>query len=185
MRRITLFLYNLLFLPILLILMPGYLLRIRKRGGYANKALQRFGIFSSETLTRIGRGRIWLHAVSVGEVGIALKFAREFHHQNPASRFLISTTTSTGLAILEKSASDWLEPIANPIDAPVLTAQLVRKFRPAALLMVEADLWPNRIVACKSLGIPVALLNARLSRRSENVSARRVSSRPPSSINST
>ena len=167
MRRITLFLYNLLFLPILLILLPGYLLRILKRGGYANKAFQRFGIFSPETAARIGSGRIWIHAVSVGEIGIALKFAREFHHRNPESHFLISSTTSTGLAILEKSASDWLEPIANPIDAPVLTARLVRKFRPIALLMVEADLWPNRIAACKSREIPIALLNARLSRRSE------------------
>jgi 3-deoxy-D-manno-octulosonic-acid transferase len=167
MRRLALLLYNLLFLPILLFLLPGYLLRIRKRGGYANKALQRFGIFSPETIIRIGSGRIWIHAVSVGEVGIALKFAREFHRRNPEVRFLISTTTSTGLAILEKSASDWLESIANPIDLPVLTSFFVRTFRPTALLMVEADLWPNRIAACKSLGIPVALLNARLSSRSE------------------
>jgi 3-deoxy-D-manno-octulosonic-acid transferase len=167
MKRLALFLYNLLILPILLILLPGYLLRIRKRGGYANKALQRFGIFSPQTIIRIGNGRIWLHAVSVGEVGIALKFAREFHHRNPEIRFLISTTTSTGLSILEKSASEWLEPIANPIDLPVVTSFLVRTFRPKALLMVEADLWPNRIGACKSLGIPVALLNARLSSRSE------------------
>jgi 3-deoxy-D-manno-octulosonic-acid transferase len=167
MRRIGLFLYNSLFIPILLILLPGYLLRIRKRGGYANKALQRLGTFDPETSERIGSGRIWLHAVSVGEVGIALKFAFEFHRRNPKSRFLISTTTSTGLAILERSASDWLEPIANPIDAPILTGWLVRKFRPSALLFVEADLWPNRLAACRSLGIPVVLLNARLSPRSE------------------
>ncbi len=167
MRRITLFLYNLLFLPILLILLPGYLLRIRKRGGYGNKALQRFGIFDQETALRIGQNRIWIHAVSVGEVGVALKFATEFHARNPQSRFLISTTTSTGLAILERSASQWLEPIANPIDLPVITSRLIRRLHPSALLMVEADLWPNRIAACKELGIPTALLNARLSPRSE------------------
>ncbi len=167
MRHITLFLYNLLFLPILLILLPGYLLRIRKRGGYANKALQRFGIFDRKTAARIGRGRIWLHAVSVGEVGIAMKFAEEFHRRHPHVRFLISSTTSTGLAILERSASEWLEPIANPIDLPILTKRLIRRFRPSALLMVEGDLWPNRIAAAKSLGIPIALLNARLSSKSE------------------
>jgi 3-deoxy-D-manno-octulosonic-acid transferase len=167
MRRVTIFLYNLLFIPILLILLPGYLVRIRKRGGYGNKALQRLGIFDRATAAWIGQQRIWIHAVSVGEVGIALKFASEFHHRNPESRFLISTTTSTGLAILEGSASDWLEPIANPIDFPIITSRLIRQLRPTALLMVEADLWPNRIAACKSLGIPVALLNARLSSRSE------------------
>jgi 3-deoxy-D-manno-octulosonic-acid transferase len=167
MKRITLFLYNLLFVPILLILLPGYLLRIRRRGGYGNKALQRFGIFDDSTLARIGTGRIWLHAVSVGEVGIALKFAQEYRRRNPAARFLLSTTTSTGLAIVEKSASEWLEPIANPVDFPVITSRLVRRLKPSALLMVEADLWPNRIAACKAAGIPVALLNARLSSRSE------------------
>lgn len=167
MNRITRFLYNLLFIPILLILLPGYLLRIRKRGGYGNKALQRFGILDPTTWKRVGVGRIWIHAVSVGEVGIALKFANAYRGRNPSVRFLISTTTSTGLAILERSGSEWLEPVANPIDFPVITSRFVRRLRPAALLMVEADLWPNRIAACKALGIPIALLNARLSIRSE------------------
>jgi 3-deoxy-D-manno-octulosonic-acid transferase len=167
MKRIALFLYNLLFVPILLILLPGYLLRIRRRGGYGNKALQRFGIFDDSTLARIGAGRIWLHAVSVGEVGIALKFVQEYRRRNPSARFLLSTTTSTGLAIVEQSASEWLEPIANPVDFPLITSRLVRRLKPSALLMVEADLWPNRIAACKAAGIPVALLNARLSPRSE------------------
>lgn len=167
MRKVSLFLYNLLFIPILVVLLPGYLVRIRKRGGYANKALQRFGIIDEATFARIGPGRIWIHAVSVGEVGIALKFIREFHRQNPDSRFLVSSTTSTGLAILEKSASPWLEPIANPVDFPVITGRLLRQIRPSALIFVEADLWPNRIAAAKKLGIPVVLLNARLSVRSE------------------
>jgi 3-deoxy-D-manno-octulosonic-acid transferase len=167
MSRLILFLYNLLLLPALLLLLPGYLLRIKKRGGYGHKAPQRFGILDQETLNRIGTGRIWIHAVSVGEVGIALKFIREFHHRNPSSRFLVSSTTSTGLAILEKSASPWLEPIANPVDFPLITGRLLRQIDPSVLLFVEADLWPNRIAAAKQLGIPVVLLNARLSGRSE------------------
>jgi 3-deoxy-D-manno-octulosonic-acid transferase len=167
MKRITLFLYNLLFLPVLLILLPGYLLRMRRRGGYGNKALQRFGIIEPTTLERIGRGRIWIHAVSVGEVGIALRFAREYHRRNPSERFLVTSTTSTGLSILENSASEWLEPMANPVDFPFISGSLITKLRPSALIMVEADLWPNRIAACKRLGIPVVLMNARLSKRSE------------------
>jgi 3-deoxy-D-manno-octulosonic-acid transferase len=167
MKQLTLFLYNLFFVPILLILLPGYLVRICRRGGYRNKALQRFGILDTSTLARIGGGRIWLHAVSVGEVGIALKFANEYRRRNPTVRFLVSCTTSTGLAILERSSSDWLEPVANPVDFPVMTGHLIKKLRPSALLMVEADLWPNRVAACKKQGIPAALLNARLSRRSE------------------
>jgi 3-deoxy-D-manno-octulosonic-acid transferase len=167
MKRMSLLLYNLLFVPILLFLLPGYLLRIARRGGYRTKASQRFGIFDRETLERVGTGRIWLHAVSVGEVGIALKFAAAFRRRNPRARFLLSTTTSTGLAIVERNASEWLEPVANPVDFPILTSLLVRKLIPSALLMVEADLWPNRVRACRRLGIPVVLLNSRLSKRSE------------------
>jgi 3-deoxy-D-manno-octulosonic-acid transferase len=167
MRSLSLFLYNLLFAPILAVLLPGYLLRIKRRGGYSHKAAQRFGILSQEELERIGTGRIWLHAVSVGEVGIALKFATQFRKRHPEARFLVSSTTSTGLAILERSASEWLEPMANPIDLPIITARLVKRLRPSALLMVEADLWPNRIAACRRIKIPVGLINARLSMRSE------------------
>jgi len=167
MTRISLFLYNLLFAPILAVLLPGYLLRIKRRGGYGHKAPQRFGILSRETAERIGTGRIWLHAVSVGEVGIALKFATMFRKRNPEARFLVSSTTSTGLSILEESASEWLEPMANPIDLPIITSRLVKRLRPSALLMVEADLWPNRIEACRRMRIPVSLINARLSTRSE------------------
>jgi len=167
MRSLSLFLYNLLFAPILLLLLPGYLLRIKRRGGYSHKAAQRLGIFSQEELNRIGTGRIWLHAVSVGEVGIALKFATQYHKLNPQALFLVSSTTSTGLAILERSASEWLEPMANPIDLPIITSRLVMRLRPSALLMVEGDLWPNRIAACRRMKIPVGLINARLSTRSE------------------
>ena len=167
MNRITLFFYNLFFVPILLVLLPGYLLRIRKRGGYGHKAAQRLGIIGKQTVERIGTGRIWLHAVSVGEVGIALKFAATFRQRNPEARFLVSSTTSTGLAILEQSASEWLEPMANPIDLPLITSWLMRRLKPAAMLMVEADLWPNRMAACCKERIPMALINARLSVRSE------------------
>jgi 3-deoxy-D-manno-octulosonic-acid transferase len=167
MSRLILFLYNLLFMPALFLLLPGYLLRIKKRGGYGHKALQRLGLLDRETLDRIGTGRIWIHAVSVGEAGIALKFMGEFHRRNPAARFLVSSTTSTGLAILERSASPWLEPIANPVDFPVVTGRLLHRLRPSGLLFVEGDLWPNRVAAAKKLHVPVVLLNARLSSRSE------------------
>jgi len=168
MKRISLFIYNLLFVPALLILLPGYLLRNRRRGGYGTKLAQRFGIIDRQTVDRIGKGRIWLHAVSVGEIGIGLRFARRYRERNPDARFLISSTTPTGLKILVKESSEWLEPMANPVDVPILTSHLVKKLAPSALLMVEADIWPNRLAACSALGIPTALLNARLSNRSES-----------------
>jgi 3-deoxy-D-manno-octulosonic-acid transferase len=167
MKKFVLFFYNLLFLPLLLLLLPSYLLRMRRRGGYRAKAAQRFCFFDKDTLRRIGTGRLWIHAASVGETGIALKFIAEYHRQYPTARFLLSITTSTGLAIAEHQASEWLEVIANPVDFPILTSRLVRQFHPAALLFIEADLWPNRVEAAHRLGIPSILVNARLSTRSE------------------
>ena len=122
------FIYNLLFVPAMLILLPGYLLRNRRRGGYGIKLAQRFGIIDRQTVDRIGKGRIWLHAVSVGEIGIGLRFARRYRERNPDARFLISSTTPTGLKILVKESSEWLEPMANPVDVPILTSHLVKKY---------------------------------------------------------
>ena len=167
MNRFTLFFYNLFFFPLLLILLPSYLLRMVQRGGYRVKAAQRFGIFDQATLNRIGKGRIWIHAASVGEVGIALKFIFSYRILDPESRFILSVTTSTGLSIAEKRSSGSLEVIANPVDFPFLTSRLIRLFHPKALLFVEADLWPNRIAAASKLTIPSILINARLSVRSE------------------
>ena len=167
MIRLLLFLYNLALPPVFLAMLPSAVAKARRRGGFSGTLPARFGFPSRELLDRIGTGRIWIHAVSVGEVGIALKFCDSYRERNPSARFLLTTTTPTALAIASEASSDWLEAMPNPVDLPVITARLMRRLRPVALLMVEADLWPNRIAAAKADGIPVALLNARLSTRSE------------------
>jgi len=167
MIRLLLFLYNLVLPPVFLAMLPSAVAKARRRGGFAGTLMARLGFPSRDLLERIGTGRIWIHAVSVGEVGIALKFCAAYRERNPGARFLLTTTTPTALAIASEASSEWLEAMPNPVDFPVVTAHLMRRLRPETLLMVEADLWPNRIAAAKAAGIPVALLNARLSTRSE------------------
>jgi 3-deoxy-D-manno-octulosonic-acid transferase len=167
MIRFLILLYNIVLPAALLAMLPSAMIKNRRRGGFGGTLATRLGFPGRELLKRIGTGRIWIHAVSVGEVGIALRFCAEFRARNPQARFLLSTTTPTGLAIASAASSEWLEAMPNPIDLPVVTARLVRLLSPSALVMVEADLWPNRIAAAKVLGIPVALINARLSPRSE------------------
>ena len=159
--------YNLFFPLGLIIILPQYLPRMFKRGGYQDQFSQRLGIFDKATRNRIGQGRIWVHAVSVGEVLIALKFINRWKEKNPEARFLLSTTTATALLIANKQASDWLEPISNPIDFFFITNKLVNQFQPAALVMVEGDVWPQRLFYATQKKIPTALLTARLSPRSE------------------
>lgn len=165
--RILQFFYNLIFPLGVILILPQYLLRMWKRGGFQNQLLQRFGIFDQASLLRIGKKRIWVHAVSVGEILIALKFIQRWKKKHPEARFLLSTTTTTGLAIAHKQASDWLEPIANPIDFFWITNKLLKQFQPAALMMIEGDVWPQRLFYSKKKKIPTALLTARLSPRSE------------------
>lgn len=161
------FLYNLFFPLALILILPSYLPRMFRRGGYHGTFFQRFGFFDRVTQERIGHGRIWIHAVSVGELFIALKFINNFHERHPEARFILSVTTTTGLEIAHKEASLWLEPIASPLDFFFITNQFLARFEPSALIMVEGDLWPQRLWHCKKQGIPTAMISARLSQRSE------------------
>ncbi|MCX6957846.1 MAG: hypothetical protein NT164_04850 [Verrucomicrobiae bacterium] len=165
--KIFQFLYNLFFPIAFVVILPSYLPRMFRRGGYDVQFFQRLGIFDAKTSERIGTGRIWVHAVSVGEILIALKFIRRWKEKHPEARFLLSTTTTTALAIANKQASDWLEPITNPIDFFLITNKLINRFQPAALIMVEGDVWPQRLFYGKKKKIPTAIVTARLSPRSE------------------
>jgi 3-deoxy-D-manno-octulosonic-acid transferase len=168
MKRI-LFFYNLLFPVALLLLLPGALWRMARRGNYIHQFGQRFGWFSRNVKARLRRNRgrwIWIHAVSVGEVNVALKFIQTLQreHDQPV---LLSTTTSTGFQLARAHQSPLLEVIYHPIDFWWTIRHVVRLVAPRALVLVEAEIWPNLLTAVKTLPRPVFLVNARLSQRSE------------------
>lgn len=162
------FFYNLVFPFVLVALLPGFAVRIFKRGKYRHKFGQRFAIYSERVQARLSQGgATWVHAVSVGEVLIALKLIRELKQQDPSLRVVLSTTTSTGFALADKEKSDWLEPIYNPIDFYGIARRAMRLIRPKQFILVEAEVWPNLTAEAKAVGATVALVNARLSPRSE------------------
>ncbi len=162
------FFYNLVFPFVLLALLPGFALRIFKRGKYRHKFGQRFAIYSERVQARLAAGgATWVHAVSVGEVLIALKLIQELKQQDPSLRVVLSTTTSTGFALADKEKSDWLEAIYNPIDFYWIARRAMRLIRPKQFILVEAEVWPNLTAEAKAVGATVVLVNARLSSRSE------------------
>ncbi len=165
-----LFLYN-LFLPIALIVsFPFYLRRMLKRGGYAKGFLQRFGIYSPALSRRLaGWEWTWVRAVSVGEVGMALRLLEELKRQSPDFRAVISTTTSTGYALAQQRREnrDWIEIVYNPVDLYPVVQACWKKIRPREAILIDSDLWPSFLAIAKSNGCPVYLANARLSHRSE------------------
>lgn len=167
--RILLLVYNLLFPVVLVLLLPGALLRMMRRGNYAHKFGQRFACYSARTRARLRTRKgewIWIHAVSVGEVNIALKFIR--HLQSVSDQpVLLSTTTSTGFALAQERKSKTTEVIYHPVDFFLTAKRAVALIQPKALVLVEAEIWPNLVNQVHRIGSPVILLNARLSRRSE------------------
>ena len=168
MIRVVRFFYNLLFPIVLLVLLPGFLLRMTRRGNYRHKFGQRFGIYSAGVREKLaGMNRVWVHAVSVGEVNIALKLIQSLREEDPGLAFVLSTTTSTGFKLAVSRKSAWLEPIYSPLDFYPIVRRVVRLIRPRCLILVEAEVWPNLVWEVRQIGAKTALVNARLSPRSE------------------
>src|SRR3954454_12197075 len=98
--------YNLLFPFALLLFLPGYVRKMRRRGNYKRNAGQRFGFYSAELRARFAEHpHTWIHAVSVGEVMIALKIARKLRELRQF-RCVITTTTTTGYALAQREAEE-------------------------------------------------------------------------------
>jgi 3-deoxy-D-manno-octulosonic-acid transferase len=161
--------YNLLWPLGLLFFLPGYLLKMLRRGGYREKFGQRLGIYGAEIRTRLAKQRsTWLHAVSVGEVTVALKLAHALRALQPNLHCVLTTTTTTGFALANKSASPWIEVMYTPLDFWPIILRAFAIIHPARILLIEAEVWPNLIAEAHARRIPIALVNARLSPRSEN-----------------
>ena len=164
--RRSLFIYNLFFPFVFVGLLPGYLLRMLRRGGYREKFAQRFGRYTAGDRARFARGEwIWLHSISVGETLLALKLARQMWSVDPTRRIALSVTTSTGYAVAREAANEWLEVIYNPLDAPWIVRAALDAVRPQRLIFIEA-IWPNLLAEAKRRGLPVTFV-PRLSPRSE------------------
>ncbi len=161
-------LYNLLFPLGLLFFLPAYLLKMQRRGNYRRNFGQRFGFYSDEVRARLATGsRTWIHAVSVGEVAIALKLAAKLRELDGAFHCVLTTTTTTGFAFAEKEAPAWMEVMYNPLDFWPVVRRAFAAIRPVRIILVEAEVWPNLAAGARARGVPLALVNARLSARSE------------------
>src|SRR6266581_2305536 len=162
------FIYN-LFWPIgLLFFLPGYFVKMARRGGYREKFGQRLGIYDRQLRACLSKQKsTWLHAVSVGEVNIALKLANALRVVEPDLHCVLTTTTTTGFALARKTAPPWIEVMYTPLDYWPIMCRAFSVIRPARIVLVEAEVWPNLAAAAHARRIPLALVNARLSPRSE------------------
>jgi 3-deoxy-D-manno-octulosonic-acid transferase len=171
--RRSLLVYNLFFPFVFAALLPGYLLRMLRRGGFREKFGQRLGRYHGNAQERFANGRwIWIHSISVGETLVALKLARALRTKDPSVQVVLSVTTSTGFALAGEHPESWLEIVYNPIDLAPIVRHALDVIRPCQLIFVEGEMWPNLIAECRRRGVPIALVDARLSPHSESRFAR-------------
>lgn len=159
--------YNLLFAIGFLVMLPRFLWRMKRRGGYGKNFRHRFGIYRPDQRERLGQGnRIWVHAVSVGELFVGLKLIDMMREEDPDARFVVSVTTSTAAAIAREKVCDPDELIYFPLDFPLIVKRVLRTLSPSMLILVEGEFWPNLIRAAHRGGVPIFLVNGRISENS-------------------
>ena len=159
--------YNLLFAAVYPFLLPGFLVRMLRRGGYAARMGDRFALYPEKVRgALLEGGSVWVHAVSVGEVQVAGQLMREWRRVEPSVRFVFSTTSSTGWKMAEKEVSERDILVYNPLDFPNFVKSALKTARPRAIILTESEIWPNFIWTARRYRIPVFLVNARVSDRS-------------------
>jgi 3-deoxy-D-manno-octulosonic-acid transferase len=140
--------------------------KLRRRGvaepGYLEHVEERFGRYQGTTEP----GRLWIHAVSLGETRAAAILLEALRRAQPDLRILLTHGTATGRAegkrlLREGDAQAWL-----PWDTPAAVRGFLKHFQPSAGVLMETEVWPNITAACDARGIPLALANARLSQKS-------------------
>ena len=159
--------YNLLFHVVYLLMLPKFFLRMRRRGGYREDFSERWFRVSEEKQQKLSEGRkIWIHAVSVGEFGVARSFMAEWRNRYPEAEFVLTVNTSTAHEMAKKSLNENDVLLYPPLDSPWIVLKALRTINPIALVLVETEMWPNLLRACRKLQIPTLLLNGRISDRS-------------------
>jgi 3-deoxy-D-manno-octulosonic-acid transferase len=158
--------YNLLLPLVLLLGVAPWVIKMLKRGGFGTGLLERIGIYREE-LDFEPTGVVYIHAVSVGEVLIALKLIETWLEEHPEDTIVLAPTTATGHAVAVEKAPEVVRVIYAPIDFPWVLGKMFRRFEPKQFVFMESEVWPNLLVMASARGIPITVANARLSPRSE------------------
>jgi 3-deoxy-D-manno-octulosonic-acid transferase len=160
-------LYNILFTVFFALSSPYYFVRMRRRGNWQEGFPERFGNYNTKLKQAItNRQVLWIHAVSVGEVNVCTQLIRALEPRLPNLKIVVSTTTTTGMAELHRKLPSHISKIYYPIDQRACVARAQNTIRPEAIVLIEAEIWPNFLWRAYDHGWPVFLVNARLSDRS-------------------
>ena len=157
--------------------------KLRRRAvaepGYGQHVAERFGDYSDSALPPDNAANaanaaplVWIHAVSLGETRAAAILLTALRQQLPGMRLLLTHGTATGRAEGAKLLQPGDVQVWQPWDTRAAVARFLQRFRPSVGLLMETELWPNLVASCRAHGVPLALVNARLSEKSQRQAQR-------------
>jgi 3-deoxy-D-manno-octulosonic-acid transferase len=156
--------YSILFYLLLPIILLRLLFRGLKSSGYRHRWAERFGFATPVRDKQV----IWLHAVSVGETLAAVPLVKALQEKYPDYRLIVTCMTPTGSERVKAAFGSAVDHYYAPYDMPDSVARFLSRIEPKILIIMETELWPNTIAACRKRNIPVLLANGRLSDKSAN-----------------
>ncbi len=146
---------------------PYYFFRIWRRGNWREGFSERFARYPARVKQALSnRQMVWLHGVSVGEANLAALLTLALERRLPHLKFVVSTTTTTGMGELRRKLPTLVEKIYFPIDRRPWVRRAFSVLRPEVVVFLEAELWPNFLWHARRRRVPVVLANARISERS-------------------
>ena len=161
------FIYNTLLAVVLLVMTPWYGWRVLVSGKYRTSTGPKLGFHAPGTFDGLaGSPRIWIHAVSVGEVTAAAPIVAGLRKICPEAVIFLSTSTETGQEAARRLVPHVSTLFYFPLDIPRVIRGVLDQINPDLFVIVETELWPNFIRVCRERSVKVIMVNGRLSPRS-------------------
>ena len=157
--------YTVLLFVYFLAVLPATAFGVWRRGKDPGSLRERFGGLPAD-VNPDRRPSIWVHAVSVGEALAARPLLRGLRAAYPAHRLVVSTTTATGQRVARGFGGDADAVCYAPFDFPWFVNRTLDRIAPALFLVVDTEIWPNLLRACRRRGVGTLIVNGRLSDRS-------------------
>jgi len=158
-------LYTTVSFVLFIILLPRFVYQALRYRKYVTSLRQRLG-YLPVSFNVDGEESIWIHAVSVGEALAARALAVELKKRYPSLRLFMSTTTVTGQQVASHEIGEADAVFYFPLDFPFIVKRTLRLVNPRLFIMVETEIWPNLLRACRRAGVKTAVVNGRISTRS-------------------